>query len=81
MNYILHIIVMIDITVPVVLGLNLVLGRGKILHFGSIGVSVFIAYAVFQDWGNQPDHYRDGPGRKLLDAIDKAIDRPKGKKK
>ncbi len=47
MNYALHIIIMACITTPVVLGLNLVLGRGKILHFGSVGVSVFAAYATF----------------------------------
>lgn len=47
MNYTLHIIIMACVTAPVVLGLNLVLGRGKILHFGPVGVSVFTAYATF----------------------------------
>jgi hypothetical protein len=28
-----------------------------------------IAYAVFQDWGNQPDRYDHGPGQQLLDGI------------
>lgn len=28
-----------------------------------------VAFAVFQDWGNQPDQYASGPGRLLLDGI------------
>jgi branched-chain amino acid transport system permease protein len=47
MNYLLHIIVMTGMNIPVVLGLNLILGRGKILYFGSVGVSLFTAYAIF----------------------------------
>lgn len=33
--------------VPVTLGYNLVFGRGKILHFGSLAVSLVAAYAIF----------------------------------
>lgn len=29
-----------------------------------------IAYAVFQDWGNQPEHYGAGAGRELLNKIE-----------
>jgi hypothetical protein len=28
-----------------------------------------LAYGVFQDWGNRPDYYADGPGRFLLDSL------------
>ena len=47
MNYFLHILTMTAIYLPSVLGYNLVLGRGKILHFGSTGVTLVTAYAIF----------------------------------
>ncbi len=47
MNFFLHIIVMIATTVPNVLGFNLLFGRGKIFHFGPLGVSIVAAYGIF----------------------------------
>ncbi len=47
MNYALHILTMIGLTLPNLLGYNLIFGRGKILHFGPIGVSLTSAYAIF----------------------------------
>ena len=32
------------------------------------------AYAVFQDWGNQPEDYIDGKGKQILDALTVTID-------
>ncbi len=57
MNYILHIIAMTAIVLPAILGYNLVLGKGKILHFGPIGVGIVTAYAVvipLMKWGSWP---------------------------
>lgn len=45
MNFLLHIIVLIGLTLPSALGYNLVFGKGKILHFGPVGVSIISAYA------------------------------------
>ena len=47
MNYALHILIMACVLSLANLGINLVLGRGKILHFGPVGVSVFSAYATY----------------------------------
>ena len=47
MAYILHIIIMISIWMFVILGYNLVLGRGKILFFGQEALSLFAAYGMF----------------------------------
>jgi ABC-type branched-subunit amino acid transport system permease subunit len=47
MTYTLHIIITIAMSIPVTLGYNLVFGRGKILHFGPLAVSVVAAYGVF----------------------------------
>ena len=47
MTYLLHIVAMTAIQLPAVLGYNLVLGRGKILHFGPMAVSLVVAYAIF----------------------------------
>lgn len=38
---------MIAIVLPTMLGYNLVFGKGKILHFGPLGVSLVAAYATF----------------------------------
>lgn len=57
MNYILHIVVMTAIILPTILGYNLILGRGKILHFGSVGVSLVTAYGIVlsqREWGSYP---------------------------
>ncbi len=45
MNYILYVITSASILIPLTLGYNLVFGRGKILNFGQIGVSIVAAYA------------------------------------
>lgn len=42
-----HILAIITITLPHALGYNLVLGKGKILHFGPLGSSLLAAYATF----------------------------------
>lgn len=47
MTYTLHIIITIAIAIPTTLGYNLVFGRGKILHFGPLAVSLVSAYGVF----------------------------------
>lgn len=47
MTYALHLLTMAAISLPVTLGYNLVFGRGKILHFGQIGMSIIAAYAIF----------------------------------
>jgi branched-chain amino acid transport system permease protein len=45
MDFLWHIIVMIGISLPSVLGYNFVFGKGKIFHFGPVGVSLITAYA------------------------------------
>ncbi len=45
MDYFLHILTYTAMTIPSTLGLNLVLGKGKILHFGSMGPSIIGAYS------------------------------------
>ncbi len=47
MNYFLHLLVVVTISLPGILGYNLIFGRGKILHFGPIGVGIATAYATF----------------------------------
>lgn len=47
MTYFWHIIALIGIQLPSVLGYNVVFGRGKIFHFGPVGVSAITAYATF----------------------------------
>lgn len=47
MTYILHIIITMAYSIPNTLGYNLVFGRGKILHFGPIAVSLVSAYGIF----------------------------------
>ncbi|MDA1292448.1 MAG: branched-chain amino acid ABC transporter permease [bacterium] len=44
MDFFLHIIVLIGTFLPTILGYNLVFGKGKILHFGPMGVSVITGY-------------------------------------
>ncbi len=45
MSYFLHIAISIGHWLPMVLGYNLVFGKGKIFHFGPLGVSVATGYA------------------------------------
>jgi branched-chain amino acid transport system permease protein len=47
MDFYLHILISIAHWLPTALGYNLVFGKGKILHFGPMGVSVAVAYAMF----------------------------------
>ncbi len=47
MNYLLHILTMIGLSIPNILGYNLIFGRGKFLHFGPIATSLFSSYAMF----------------------------------
>lgn len=47
MNFLLHIIATIAMSAPNILGFNMLFGRGKILHFGPLGVSLIAAYATF----------------------------------
>jgi len=47
MSFILHIIVIACMVIPVVLGFNLVFGKGKILHFGQEALSIVAAYTVW----------------------------------
>ena len=44
MNFFLHIIVLLGAWLPMALGYNFVFGKGKILHFGPLGVSVCVGY-------------------------------------
>ncbi len=47
MSFLLHIISMICITIPLSLAYTFLFGRGKIFHFGPIGVGLVCAYASF----------------------------------
>ncbi len=47
MFFLLHLMSVIAIALPAQLGYTFVFGRGKILHFGPIGVSVVAAYGTF----------------------------------
>lgn len=47
MNFFLHIIITILHWLPTVLGYNLVFGKGKIFHFGPLGVAGASGYALF----------------------------------
>lgn len=57
MDYFLHIVIVISISLPMILGYNLVFGKGKILHFGPTGVSIVGGYAIIlplMRWGSYP---------------------------
>lgn len=47
MDFALHIIISIAHALPAYLGYNLVFGKGKILHFGPLGVSLIVVYALY----------------------------------
>ena len=47
MPFLWHLIAVIAMALPNVLGYNLVFGKGKIFHFGPLGVSIVSAYATF----------------------------------
>ncbi len=46
-TYVLHILIIIAIQLPSVLGYNLIFGKGKILYFGHVGLVLCNAYVVF----------------------------------
>ncbi len=47
MDFLWHILAVIAMTLPNVLGYNLIFGKGKVFHFGPLGVSVIATYATF----------------------------------
>ncbi len=47
MDFFWHIVVNIGYMLPIVLGYNLVFGRGKILHFGQEGTALLASYSLF----------------------------------
>lgn len=47
MDFLLHICISIGHYLPTALGYNLVFGKGKIFHFGPMGVSIVTSYALF----------------------------------
>ena len=47
MDFLLHLLVIIGMMLPNILGYNLIFGKGKIFHFGPVGVVAFTAYAIF----------------------------------
>jgi ABC-type branched-subunit amino acid transport system permease subunit len=47
MSFLLHLLFLSASWVPSILSYNMIFGKGKLLHFGPIGVSVVSAYATF----------------------------------
>lgn len=47
MSYFWHLATIVGMSLPGVLGYNLIFGRGKVLHFGPVGIGVVTAYAIF----------------------------------
>lgn len=47
MNFLLHLLSITAVSLPGILGYNLVFGKGKIFHFGPVGISLASAYATF----------------------------------
>jgi branched-chain amino acid transport system permease protein len=47
MTFFWHIVVTVAVSLPNILGYNLIFGRGKIFHFGPLGVSIAAAYGTF----------------------------------
>ena len=46
MDFFLHILISIGHWLPTILGYNLIFGKGKILHFGPMGVSAAVGYSL-----------------------------------
>ena len=46
MNFFWHIIALIGLFIPSILGYNIIFGKGKILHFGPLGVSIPTVYTI-----------------------------------
>lgn len=47
MSFLLHLTTIISISLPLTLSHNLLFGRGKIFHFGPVGIAVASAYATY----------------------------------
>ncbi len=47
MSFFLHLISVISFSLPIALGYTFVFGRGKIMHYGPLGVSLIAAYGSF----------------------------------
>jgi branched-chain amino acid transport system permease protein len=46
MDYVLHTLIIANFFIPVVLGYNLLFGRGKVFHFGAVGTWAAVGYAI-----------------------------------
>lgn len=51
MDFIFHILNIIGITVPLVLAYTFLFGRGKVFHFGPVGVALICVYSIFLTLG------------------------------
>lgn len=51
MSFLLHLLAVTAMNIPSILGFNIVFGKGKIFHFGPIGVSLVAAYGIFLTLG------------------------------
>lgn len=47
MSFLLHLLFLIGTWFPLILSYNLIFGKGKILHFGPIGLALMSAYLIF----------------------------------
>lgn len=47
MTFLMHLLIVLSVPLPHVLGYNLLFGKGKIFHFGPLGVSMLCAYGIF----------------------------------
>ncbi len=47
MQFFWHIVAITCMSMPNIFGFNLIFGRGKIFHFGPLGISIIAAYTVF----------------------------------
>jgi branched-chain amino acid transport system permease protein len=57
MYFLLHLTALIAMSIPHALGYNIIFGKGKILHFGPVAVSIVTAYTTFvivHDGGSYP---------------------------
>ncbi|MBI2117289.1 branched-chain amino acid ABC transporter permease [Candidatus Peregrinibacteria bacterium] len=68
MSFFLHLITITAMSLPSILGFNLVFGKGKIFHFGPIGVSLVSAYATFLTLG-YTESYPLAIGAGLMGAL------------
>ncbi|MDO8648573.1 MAG: branched-chain amino acid ABC transporter permease [Candidatus Peregrinibacteria bacterium] len=51
MDFFLHLVVTIGLWIPISMGYTLLFGKGQVMHFGPIGVSVACGYAIFVTLG------------------------------